>query len=515
MARRAALRAGGASFAPELDTGRKTVRVLLAKNATEFEGGSSGTRRTVGWHAPTSSPNSGVLSNLTTLRDRSRAAKRNDGYSAGTIEKLVSNIVGTGIQPQSQAEDPAFRAAADRLFRKWTDESDADGLLDFYGQQTQAVRGWLEGGEEFVRFRFRDSGDGLSVPLQLQLLEPELCPHTHTRAFGPTKIRAGIEFNAIGKRVAYYFHPSRPEVDDFDASQLRRIPADQVIHLYDPLRAGQLRGLPHLTQALVELHELSKYRDAQLLRQQLATMFVAFVKQDARTEPVEAVNPLTGTTVETSSSDEPMVPLAPGLFQQLDPGQEVQFSDPPEPQGYADFMRQQLYGVAAATSVPYEVITGDMRNVNDRTVRLILQEFRRRIQAWQHQIVVFQLCRRVWRAWMDRAVLAGALSAPATYWTNPDPWVAVDWKPQGWPYMNPLQDVQAAILEMRAGLASRTGKVAERGDASDAIDAENAADNARADTLGLEYDSDGRNAYGSAAGAQSEPDAAQSPVAQP
>lgn len=487
-------------FAPELDTRPKTARVLRAVNAAEYEGGSTGTRRSSGWRAPTSTANSGVLSNLTILRDRSRNAKRNDGYAAGVIEKLVTNVVGTGIQPQSQAQDPAFRAAADALFRRWTDESDADGLLDFYGQQTQAVRGWFEGGEEFVRFRFREPSDGLSVPLQLQIIEPELCPHSYAAPLGAARIRAGMEFNAIGKRVAYYFHPSRPEVDDFDASQLRRIPSENVIHLYDPLRAGQLRGLPHLTPVLVELNELSKYRDAQLLRQQLATMFVAFLKQEARLEPTDPVNPLTGETVETSSVDEPMVPLAPGLFQQLDPGQEVQFSEPPTADGYADFMRQQLYGVAAAAGVPYEVITGDMRQVNDRTVRLVLQEFRRRIQAWQHQLVVFQLCRRVWRVWMDRAVLSGALPAPASYWTNPEPWVAVDWKPQGWPYMNPMQDVQAAILEIRAGLASRASKVAERGDSSEAVDHEQATDNTRADDLRIAYDSDGRRSYGSAAG---------------
>lgn len=495
------------SFAPELSTTRqKTARVRLAKNATEFEAGSVGTRRTVGWHAPTSSPNNGLLGNLTTLRDRSRAAVRNDGYAKGVIEKLVTNIIGTGIQPRSQATDPVFRAAADRLFLKWTDESDADGLLDFYGQQTQAVRGWLEGGEQFVRFRFRDAVDGLSVPLQLQLLEPELCPHSYSVPFGASRIRAGIEFSPIGKRVAYYFHPSRPELDDYDASQLRRVPSDSVIHLYDPLRAGQLRGLPHLTQALVALYELSKYSDAQLIRQQLSNMFVAFVKKDATPDASEPINPLTDGAVETSAADEPMVPLAPGLFQQLNPGEDVTFSSPPEANGYADFMRQQLYGVAAATGVPYEVITGDMRSVNDRTVRLILQEFRRRIQAWQHQIVVFQFGRRVYRTWMDRAVLSGALRAPVEYWTNPDPWVAVDWQPQGWPYMNPVQDVQAAREEVRAGFRSRRAVVSERGDSVEAIDAEQAADNKRSDDLGLQYDSDGRKPAGAAASTAAMPE---------
>lgn len=478
-----------ADYAPELD---ERPRTRLVKNAADYSAGSTGTRRTVGWHAPTSSANQGVLGNLTKLRDRSRAAVRNDGYAKGVIDKLVSNIVGTGIQPQSQAVDPAFRAAADRLFLRWTDESDADGLLDFYGQQTQAVRTWLEGGEGFVRFRFRDLRDGLSVPLQLQLLEPELCPHTYQLVAGASRVRAGMEFNGIGKRVAYYFHPTRPELDDYDATQLRRVPAESVIHLYDPLRAGQLRGLPHLTQTLIQLYELSKYSDAQLLRQQLSNMFVAFLKREARLDGSETLNPLTNTTADEDAENRPMVPLAPGLFQELDPGEEVQFSTPPEAAGYADFMRQQLYGVAAATNVPYEVITGDMRSVNDRTVRLILQEFRRRIQAWQHQIVVFQLGRRVWRTWMDRAALSGALPVPNEYWTNPEPWIAVEWKPQGWPYMNPVQDVQANSEAVRNGFRSRQSVVSEQGDSVERVDAEQAADNQRADALALRYDSDGR-----------------------
>jgi capsid protein len=64
--------------------------------------------------------------------------------------------------------------------------------------------------------------------------------------------------------------------------------------------------------------------------------------------------------------------------------------------------------------------------------------------------------------------------------------------PQAWPYIHPVQDVEAAQLEVRNGLASRSGKVSERGDDVEVIDAEQAADNTRADELGLKYDSDGR-----------------------
>jgi lambda family phage portal protein len=458
--------------------------------------GASTARRTFGWRSPTVSPNAGILPNLTLLRDRSRAATRNDGYAKGVIDKLVSNIVGTGIKPLSQADDPAFRQRVHALWLQWTDESDAEGLLDYYGQQSQAVRGWQEGGEVFVRLRPRLPEDGLSVPLQLQLVEPELCPHGIDRDLpNGNRIRAAIEFNRIGRRVAFWFHPSRPgDPDDYDVSQLRRIPAERVIHLFDPLRPGQLRGVPKLTQALVKLYELDKFDDATLLRQQIANLFVGFIKKPSTSTADTQIDPLTGKETDTSLFDRPMISLEPGLFQEMDPGDEIEFSDPPDVgQTYPDFMRQQLFAVAAATGVPYEVLTGDMSKVNDRTVRVILHEFRRAIQAWQHQIVAFQFCRRVFNAWMDQAFLSGALPIPVAYVENPTPWNRVSWMPQSWPYLHPVQDVEADRAAVRSGFTTRAAVVSERGEDVEAIDRQQAEDNQRADNLGVKYDSDGRH----------------------
>ena len=476
------------------------VPVRSARALAAYEGGAH-TRRTLGWRAPTVSANAALLRDLHTLRARSRHAVRNDGYAKGAIDKLVTNAIGTGIKPLSQAEDPELRTALQALWLRWTDESDADGLLDFYGQQAQAVRAMLEGGEVFVRLRDRRPGDGLSVPLQLQVLEPELCPHTHsTMRPNGNRIEAGIEFDRLGRRVAYWFHPSRPAdfgFADFDAGRLRRIPADKIVHLYEPLRPGQLRGMPHLTQALIRLHELDKFDDATLLRQQLANLYVAFLTKPASFGDGEALHPLTGLPIETHG-DAQTLTLEPGIWQELGPGEDVTFSDPPDVKsGYADFIRQQLYHVSAATGVPYETLTGDMSKVNDRTVRVLLQDFRRRVMELQHNTVVFQLCRPVWRAWMERVFLSGALSLPADFLQDPEPWVKTKWTPQGWPYLHPVQDVQAEEKAIRSGFTSRSAAVSERGEDAEVIDREQAEDNARADELGLKYDSDGRNGNGS------------------
>jgi lambda family phage portal protein len=467
----------------------RSRRAPSVRNSTAYEAGAQ-TRRTLPWRPPTSSPNTQLLQSLGTLRDRSRHACRNDGWAKGTLDKLVTNIIGTGMKPLSKAVDPEFRRAVQALWFLWTDESDADGLLDFYGQQAQVVRAWLEAGEVFVRLRPRLASDGLTVPLQVQVLEPELCPYTHNTTLpSGNKVRAGIEFDRIGRRVAYWFHPSRPGDDqDFDPSQLRRVPAAFVIHLFEPLRPGQIRGLPHLTQALIKLHELDKFEDATLLRSQIANLFAGFIKRPS----VESdVHPLTGLAADATSSDgRPILSLEPGIFQELEPGEEVEFNSPPQADPFGPaFMKQQLMSVSAATGVPYEVLTGDMSGLNDRVMRVVLHEFRRQIQARQHHIVAYQLCRPVWMAWLDRVQLSGALPIPGAYLDDPTPWSAVRWMPQGWPYIHPVQDVAAAREAIKSGFTTRSAVVSEQGEDAEVIDAEQAQDNERAEELGLSYES--------------------------
>ncbi|HEX9647061.1 MAG TPA: phage portal protein, partial [Alphaproteobacteria bacterium] len=100
------------------------------------------------------------------------------------------------------------------------------------------------------------------------------------------------------------------------------------------------------------------------------------------------------------------------------------------------------------------------------------------------------MCRPVVRRWIDIGMLAGAIEPPRGM--DPRALYRVAWLPQRWAYIHPVQDVQADRDEVRGGLSSRSQKVAQRGYDPAEIDRENAEDNARADALGLAYDSDGR-----------------------
>lgn len=452
-----------------------------ARASVDYDGASSA-KRIARWTFSSSGPNAALGGSISALRGRSRDILRKDGLADRGVEVLVNNVIGTGIKPQFNTPDQALNKRLTDLWLEWTDEADADGRCDFYGLQALAFRSMLEAGDVFARMRTRRRDDGLSVPLQLQLLESEFCPveKTETRPNGGY-ITQGVEFNVIGRRVAYWMYRLHPNDGLFTGQNFSDmpvpVPASEVVQMSSSRRPGVVRGEPWLVRALIKLYELDQYDDAQLLRQKIAAMFAGFVSPNAN-----MVNP-------TEDEDGVAVaPLEPGTMQVLDPGATVEMAQPPSPgDSYDVFMRQQERRVAISLGVLYEQISGDYSKLNDRTWRAAFNEFKRGLERLQHQVVVFQLCRPIIRRWCEYVAIQGIIP-PALVGIAARP----KWLPQTHAYINPVQDVQAKRDEVRAGFKSRSQVVSEAGDDAVLVDAEIAADNERADADGLVFDTDPR-----------------------
>jgi capsid protein len=102
------------------------------------------------------------------------------------------------------------------------------------------------------------------------------------------------------------------------------------------------------------------------------------------------------------------------------------------------------------------------------------------------------LCRPIFRAWIDQAVLEGKLQLPG-YRLRRREYQAVKWIPQGWQWVDPKKEFDAMLTAIRAGLMSRSEAISAFGYDAEDIDREIAADNQRADALGLVFDSDPRH----------------------
>jgi lambda family phage portal protein len=412
---------------------------------------------------------------------RARWLVRNNGYASNAIESWAGNVVGAGIKPSSLIKDSALKEAVHRLWLDWTDESDAEGFTDFYGQQRRAAREVFIAGEVFLRFRPRRPEDGLAVPLQLQMLPAEMLPlHRNEPAPNGNVIRQGIEFDRIGRRVAYHFLRRHPGdvTDQGVAGETVRVPAAEVIHVIDPVDAGQLRGISRFAPGIVKLFLLDQYDDAELDRKKVAAMHALFITTPAPAEPFD---------VAESDGGERRMDLQPGQVVMLEPGEEIQTSAPADVgQTYEPFQYRTLLQVSAALGVPYAFLSNDMLKANYSNSRLALLEFRRRIEAYQHAVMVWQICRRVWQRWLDTAVFSGALALP-DYEENRRAYLGCAWLPPRWDWVDPLKDARAEIEQIEAGLKSRTQALAERGYDAEQVDAEIAADRAREQRLGLTF----------------------------
>lgn len=421
---------------------------------------------------------------------KSRDIVRRNAMAFAGVEAVVANAIGTGIKPQSLMTDATLRENIQALWRDWAEDADADGLTDFYGLQSLACRAMVEGGECFIRLIPQANVSDSVVPLKLQLLEPELLPmYLNSTLPNGNVIRAGIEFNSTGLRVAYHLYPHHPNDGGFSMTGNPltpiRVEASQIIHLFRPLRPGQIRGEPWLSRALVKLDELDQYDDAELVRKKTSAMFAGFITRNSPEENLMGE----GTPNQQGVS---LAGLEPGTMQILEPGEDIKFSSPADVGGnYTEFLRMQFRSVAAAMGCTFEQLTGDLTQVNYSSIRAGLLEFRRRMEAIQHGVIVHQLCRSVWRAWMDQAVLSGALDAP-DYLNNRRSYLAAKWVPQGWQWVDPLKETNAMLQSIRAGLMSRSEAISANGYDAEDVDNEIAVDNARADSLGLKFDSDPR-----------------------
>jgi len=472
-------------------------------------------RRSFAWLPSNPGAVAAMTATQTELRTKSRDLVRRNAWANAALESYVANAIGTGIKPQSLVVDPTIRERIQVLWRDWTLDADAAGLTDFYGLQALACRAMLEGGEALIRIRYRRKEDGLAVALQLQVLEPEHLPVTlNTTAENGNVIRAGIEFDRLGRRVAYHLYRTHPEdgalapMSGNGGMETARIDASEILHLFRPLRPGQIRGEPWLARALVKLNELDQYDDAELVRKKTAAMFAGFI---TRLAPEDNL-------MGEGSADPNGVALAglePGTLQILEPGEDVKFSQPADVgASYAEFLRMQFRAVAAAMGVTYEQLTGDLTQVNYSSIRAGLLEFRRRCEALQHGVIVHQLCRPIWQAFIEQAVLEGALSLPGYARGGPTrrcEYLAVKWIPQGWQWVDPQKEFNAMLTAMRAGLLSRSEAISSFGYDAEDVDREIAADNARADALGLVFESDPRHDLGTTQAVPVSPDNPENP----
>src|SRR5690606_16437590 len=107
----------------------------------------------------------------------------------------------------------------------------------------------------------------------------------------------------------------------------------------------------------------------------------------------------------------------------------------------------------------YSSLSGDLSDANYGSQRgglLSEREEWKSLQRWY----ATQFHRRVFRVWLKWALTTGAVRIPPARMLDVG---AHSWMPRGWDWIDPLKDIQAAVIAIAAGLDSRTRLAAARG----------------------------------------------------
>lgn len=423
-------------------------------------------RRTGGWHTPSSSANVEVNQALERVRNRSRDMVRNNEYAARAIDSLTANTVGTGITVKM--------GAVQKIWNRWVDECDADGQLDFYGIQELAARTRYESGEVLIRRRLRKLDDGLAVPFQLQVLEPDYLVNKFEMLANGNYLIAGVEFDLLGRRVAYHLyksHPGETGIISRHGMETVRVPSSEIIHLYRKKRPQQVRGMPQLAVSMMRLRDLADYEDAELVRKKIESCFSVFVRTDDSGRNIG--------TADTNEKERRVEKIAPGMINYVKGSEEITFANPQSNGAYGDYTRTQLHAIAVGAGCTYEQLTGDLSQVNFSSMRAGRIEFNNLVdqEQWLTFIPMFLKPTVGW--FKEVALLAGHGQARN---------VEAKYTPPKRQYIDPVKEVTATKEMIGAALLSHSEALRELGYDPEEVWAEIAEDAKRMQALGISPD---------------------------
>lgn len=460
-----------AVFSPAAGIRRYQARQAM-QHIRAYEGAKRG-RRTAGWDAKGTSANAENLPALSILRNRSSDLVRNNPWAKKAIGNWVDDAIGTGIRLALPADSPAAKGW--QAFAE-TPACDADGLSDFYGLQALAARSMWERGAVIIRRRWRRAGDGLQIPMQIQVLEPDFLDESKTEETKTGIIIGGVEFDKLGRRVAYWLYDQHPgEAYGYGMIlQSRRVPAEDVIYAFKRQRAGQIHGVPELAPVLLRMRDLDDYEDAELTRKKVEACFTAFVTQG------DAVgNGIGGEPAD--GKPRPVERVSPGMIKYLRSGEEVSFAQPTAVAGYSDYMRVGLRAIAAGVGQTYEQLSGDLSQVNYSSARAGMLPYRRSVEAWQWLTFVPMVCQRVVAWFNEAAMLAGLPPVPA----------GADWTTPRFEWVDPVKDMKGELLKVAAGVQSFSELARRLGTQPDRVLAELKQDWEQLKALGIPISLDG------------------------
>lgn len=414
--------------------------------------------------------NVSLESRLRTLRARSRHLAKNNDYMKRFLRMVQNHIVGpNGFRlsvpcvRENGSIDDADKLVCEKAFARWAKRGvcDVTGRLSFVQLCRLAALLWARDGE--VLIRRVTSSDINTFGYALQVIDPVLLDETYRADFPDgRRIRMGVETNAWGRPVAYHLLQN---ADSPWGTKRERVEASKIWHLFLQEEPDQVRGVPWIHTAMRRLNDIGGYEEAAIIAARVgASQMGFFIPPAAQTGNLAQ---LANDQQQNADGTTDLVRDAtPGTFDELPPGYDFKTFDPDYPHAdFGAFIKAMLRGVASGAGVDYPTLANDLESINFSSIRAGKLETQDEWMCLQSQFDDGLLA-PMWPEWLKMAFASGNL-APLPV-SKFDKFDCAVWQGRRWPWVDPLKDAQARVLELNNALTSYSQVMRELGRDPDA-----------------------------------------------
>jgi lambda family phage portal protein len=415
-----------------------------------------------------------------------------------------------GISPEAARDLSHQIESAWHLWANNAVECDSSQRHNLHQLATASFKGWLLNGESVVAFDWQ-SGNGAVTKTKVRLIDARQLDQSITRMTEDGSILTGVQFDKSGRVVGYWLRPyvlgnynAVPQPVFVRARTTWGRP--RMLHLFDLLVPGQIRGLSPLTAALSPSHAKGTLREFALASALVQTMTATTIESDMPTRQAlgqfQVNDELQGYNVAQNGSPEAWlksrgefygeakVQLQPGVVSHLAQGDKLKMHRAETPNATYDSFDKSLGREAAkAAGSSAEDLTGDYSQTSFSASRLAM-ELPHRINERRRMAIVKPFYQNAFRAWLEEQIETGRIKLPAgapEFWQAPDAYCCALWRGTGKPTSDPLKTAQADVLELENGLTTLEAKLGERGLDFEEVVAQRKAEREQLLAAGLPY----------------------------
>lgn len=377
------------------------------------------------------------------------------GIGKRILRQYANYVVGQ-CRVQWLTEDEEWNETAEQAFADWSKNPDYKGTLSLRKMARLAIISRKRDGDVF--FVERNDG-GLYT---LEAIEADRVGNIYGQTnIDNERLIGGVHIDSQGRPTAYRILKRGPYGIFSDPVD---VPRWKVIHFFDSDRFDAYRGVTAFHVALNDLRDLKESKDAEQLKQKLASKLALLVKNASGKPPTAGVD-VFGTDTDAAGNTVTTEAVGDLAIQYQFNGDSFEAFKSDSP-GDSWFKLTELIirDIAIGLDLPYEFVW-NMASLTGPGTRMMSKQAERTFVAEQDDLEE-QFFSRVVNRWVANEVAEGRLpfNEQAAWWKIQRP---------SHPSIDAGRDSAANLAELEAGVTSGSSIASEKGEDLYDIHAEN------------------------------------------